>query len=60
MQETLLSSVTEETPKVPGKEENKQEKKSTETIETKPESELLDMEQIDMSGMFDRNFVEIE
>lgn len=48
MQENL-SDVIEESSKIAKKEENKQEKKSTETTETKPEGEMD--EQIDMSGM---------
>lgn len=47
MQENLSGAITEE-PKVVKKEENKQEKKSPETIETKLEGEVD--EQIDMSG----------
>lgn len=57
MQETLSSTMTEETTKVVKKEENKQEKKSAETIEIKPEGEI---EEVDMSGMFDPNSIEIE
>ncbi|CAL1689249.1 unnamed protein product [Lasius platythorax] len=47
MQENL-SDVIEESSKIAKKEENKQEKKSTETTETKPEGEMD--EQIDMSA----------
>lgn len=49
LQENLSSAVAEEPPKVTKKEENKQEKKPTDTTEVKPESEVD--EQIDMSGM---------
>lgn len=53
MQENLSSDVTEES-KAMKKEENKQEKKSPESIEVKPDNEID--EQVDMSGMFNRNF----
>lgn len=49
LQENLSSAVAEELPKVAKKEENKQEKKPTETTEVKLESEVD--EQIDMSGI---------
>lgn len=49
MQENLSDVIVEESPKIAKKEENKQEKKSTETSEAKPDGELD--EQIDMSGM---------
>ncbi|XP_019882123.1 ensconsin isoform X38 [Camponotus floridanus] len=48
MQENLSDVIMEEPPKIVKKEENKQEKKPTETIETKPESEMD--EQVDMSA----------
>ncbi|XP_032680297.1 MAP7 domain-containing protein 1-like isoform X10 [Odontomachus brunneus] len=48
LQENLSSAVAEELPKVTKKEENKQEKKPTETTEVKLESEVD--EQIDMSA----------
>ncbi|XP_029674733.1 zinc finger CCCH domain-containing protein 13-like isoform X27 [Formica exsecta] len=48
MQENLSDVIMEEPPKITKKEENKQEKKSTETTETKPEGEMDD--QIDMSA----------
>lgn len=57
MQENLSGAIAEE-PKVAKKEENKQEKKSPEMIETKLEGEVD--EQVDMSGMINRNFTEIE
>ncbi|XP_067212935.1 MAP7 domain-containing protein 1 isoform X17 [Linepithema humile] len=47
MQENLSSDVTEES-KIVKKEENKQEKKSPETVEVKPDNEID--EQIDMSA----------
>lgn len=56
LQENLSNTVAEEPPKVTKKEENKQEKKPTETTEIKPESEVD--EQIDMSGTFRRQFRE--
>lgn len=57
LQENLLSSaIAEEVPKVAKKEENKQEKKSPETTEVKLESEV-DIEQIDMSGIFKQQFL---
>lgn len=58
MQENLSDVIMEEPPKITKKEENKQEKKSTETTETKPEGEMDD--QIDMSGMINQNFIEVE
>lgn len=58
MQENLSDVIMEEPPKITKKEENKQEKKSTETTETKPEVEMDD--QIDMSGMINQNFIEVE
>ncbi|KAL6426467.1 hypothetical protein ACFW04_009139 [Cataglyphis niger] len=48
MQENLSDIIMEEPPKITKKEENKQEKKSTETTETKSEGEMD--EQIDMSA----------
>ncbi|XP_025158633.1 ensconsin isoform X11 [Harpegnathos saltator] len=48
LQENLLSTVAEEPPKVAKKEENKQEKKPTETTEVKSENEMD--EQVDMSA----------
>lgn len=54
MQENLSDVIMEEPPKIVKKEENKQEKKPTETIETKPESEMD--EQVDMSGMINQNY----
>ncbi|KAM0725311.1 Reticulocyte-binding protein-like protein 2a [Formica fusca] len=48
MQENLSDVIMEEPPKITKKEENKQEKKSMETTETKPEGEMDD--QIDMSA----------
>jgi len=54
MQENLSSDITEES-KVIKKEENKQEKKSPETVEAKPENEMD--EQVDMSGIFNRKFL---
>lgn len=57
MQENLSGAIAEEPSKVAKKEENKQEKKSPET-EIKLESETD--EQIDMSGMINRNFIETE
>lgn len=56
LQENLSSTVTEEPPKVAKKEENKQEKKPTETTEVKFEGEVD--EQIDMSGILRRQLVE--
>lgn len=50
MQENLSSDNTEES-KVVKKEENKQEKKSPETVEAKFDAELD--EQVDMSGMIE-------
>lgn len=58
MQENLSDVIMEEPPKITKKEENKQEKKSMETTETKPEGEMDD--QIDMSGMINQNFIEVE
>lgn len=58
IQENLLGAIAKEPLKVAKKEENKQEKKSPEMIETKLESEAD--EQVDMSGMINRNFIEIE
>lgn len=55
MQENLSGAIAEE-PKVA--KENKQEKKSPEMIEMKLEGEAD--EQVDMSGMVNRNFIEIE
>lgn len=54
MQENLSDVIMEEPPKIVKKEENKQEKKPTEMIETKPEGEID--EQIDMSGMINQNY----
>lgn len=56
LQENLSSTVAEEPPKVAKKEENKQEKKPTETTEVKFEGEVD--EQIDMSGILRRQLVE--
>lgn len=57
LQENLsASTVAEEPPKVAKKEENKQEKKPTETTEVKFEGEVD--EQIDMSGILRRQLVE--
>lgn len=58
MQENLSDVIMEEPPKISKKEENKQEKKSTETTEIKSEGEMD--EQIDMSGMTNQNFIEVE
>lgn len=58
MQENLWGAIAEEPSKVAKKEENKQEKKSPEMTETKLEGEAD--EQVDMSGMINRNFIEIE
>lgn len=58
MQENLWGAIAEEPAKVAKKEENKQEKKSPEMTETKLEGEAD--EQVDMSGMINRNFIEIE
>lgn len=55
LQENLSSTVAEEPPKVAKKEENKQEKKPTETTEVKFDE--VD-EQIDMSGILRRQLVE--
>lgn len=57
MQENLSDAIAEE-PKVVKKEENKQEKKSPEMTEIKLEGEAD--EQVDMSGMINRNFIEVE
>lgn len=57
MQENLSGAIAEEPSKVAKKEENKQEKKSPET-EIKLEGETD--EQVDMSGMINRNFIETE
>lgn len=57
MQESLPDAIAEE-PKVAKKEENKQEKKSPEMTEIKLEGEMD--EQVDMSGMINRNFIEVE
>lgn len=56
IQENLSDAIAEE-PKVAKKEENKQEKKSPEMTEIKLEGEMD--EQVDMSGMINRNFIEV-
>ncbi|XP_070158587.1 ensconsin isoform X13 [Polyergus mexicanus] len=48
MQENLPDVIMEEQPKITKREENKQEKRSTDTTETKPDGEMD--EQIDMSA----------
>lgn len=58
MQENLSGAIAEEPSKVVKKEENKQEKKSPEMTEIKLEGEVD--EQVDMSGMINRSFIEIE
>lgn len=53
MHENLSDVIMEE----PSKIVKKEEKKSTETTETKLESEMD--EQVDMSGMIDQNFIKL-
>lgn len=57
IQETLSGAIAEEPPKVAKKEENK-DKKSPEATEIKLEGEAD--EQVDMSGMINRNIIEVE